>query len=678
MSTSEKFIENSAKFSGELFATIAKSDDPTKNIIISPLSVQTCVALAYAGATGETAQEMVKGLHLVSDNKEEVAASYAEFLDSLNSSPLVKIANKIYVNQNYKLRESYKEITGKYFHSEADTLDVSDVNAAANKVNQWKFDPENTMKEQFYYSESDSVEVDMMTQKSKFRYGAFEDLEASVLELPYADSNLSMLIVLPNSRTGLKEVGSKLKTKSIFEISQNMYETEVSVMLPKFKVDYSVELTEPLKKMGMTKMFSNGAEFGNMLEEPEELKVSKVLHKAFIEVNEEGTEAAAATGMIMMMRCALVPELPTEFIADHPFIYVIWDKKNIFSVQSSSSKMFPSKKFKESSVKFSGELFSTIADSDNTTENIIISPLTVQTCVAMAYAGAIGETAQEMIKGLHLVSDNKEKVAASYVELLDSLNSSPLVKIANKIYVNQDYKLRDSYKKITGKYFHSEADTLDVSDANAAANKVNKWVEEKTNNKIQNLISPDNINDLTRLVLVNAIYFKGNWAKKFRPNIIMKKPFYYSESDSMEVYMMSQKSKLRYGAFEDLEASVLELPYTNSNFSMLIILPNSRTGLKDVATKLKSKSIFKISKKMNETEVSVMLPKFKFDYSVELTEPLKKMGITKMFSNGAEFGNMLKEPEELKVSKVLHKAFIEINEEGTEAAAATGELLVLC
>ncbi|KAL5287307.1 SERPINI1.2 family protein [Megaselia abdita] len=368
MSTlSEKFMENSAIFSGELFSTIAKADDPTKNIIISPLSVQTCVALAYAGASGETAHEIVKGLRLVSDKREEVAESYAEFLQSYKDNQLVKIANKIYVNQNYKLKESFKEITGKYFNSEADTLNVANPAAAADKINKWvedktnnkikdlissdniddltrlvlvnaiyfkgnwakKFDKENTMKESFYFNENDSVQVDMMTQKSKFRFGVFEDLDATTLELPYADSNLSMLIVLPNQRTGLKDVGSKLKNKSIFEISQNMYETEVSVMFPKFKVDYAVELTEPLKKMGMTKMFSNAAEFDNMLEQPEELKVSKVLHKAFIEVNEEGTEAAAATGVIMMMRCALIPEPTKEFIVDHPFIYVIWDKKNI-------------------------------------------------------------------------------------------------------------------------------------------------------------------------------------------------------------------------------------------------------------------------------------------------------------------------------------------------------------
>lgn len=286
-----------------------------------------------------------------------------------------------------------------------------------------------------------------------------------------------------------------------------------------------------------------------------------------------------------------------------------------------------SEKFMENSAIFSGELFSTVAKADDPTKNIIISPFSVQTCVALAYAGASGETAQEIVKGLRLVSDKKEEVAASYAEFLQSYKNNALVKIANKIYVHEDYKMKDSFKEITGKYFNSEAESLHVADPAVAAYKINKWVSEKTNDKITNLISADNIDDLTRLVLVNAIYFKGNWAKKFDPENTMKEQFYYSEKDSSEVDMMTQKSKFRYGVFDDLDATTLELPYADSNLSMLIVLPNSRTGLKDVGSKLKNKSIFEISQNMYETEVSVMLPKFKVEYAVELTEPLKKVRI---------------------------------------------------
>ncbi|KAL5287305.1 SERPINI1 family protein [Megaselia abdita] len=321
-------------------------------------------------------------------------------------------------------------------------------------------------------------------------------------------------------------------------------------------------------------------------------------------------------------------------------------------------------RYMENSVIFSRELFSTITDDDDT-NNIIISPLSIEITLALALTGASGETAKEIFEGLHLTSATIEE------ELLVSYKENKLVKIANKIYVNQDYKFKESFKEITGKSFNSEADTLNVADSAASAEKINKWVEKKTSNKIKDLISPLVINESTRLVLVNAIYFKGNWAKKFNPENTMKYGFFHNENDFVDVDMMVITTTFKYGNFNDLNATILELPYANSELSMLIVLPNQIMGLKDVMTKMKKKSIFKISQKMFDTKVRVMLPKFKVEYNIELTKTLKKMGITKMFSNEAEFENMLEQHEDLYISTVVHKAFIEVNEEGTEAAGAS-------
>ncbi|TMW42877.1 hypothetical protein DOY81_012043, partial [Sarcophaga bullata] len=158
----------------------------------------------------------------------------------------------------------------------------------------------------------------------RFRYGEFEDLDATALELPYKDSDLSMLVILPNSRTGLVDLEEKLKNVTLKDLSQRMYTTKVIVGMPKFKAEFDVELSEPLKKMGMSRMFSNTAEFGKMLESGEALQVSKVIHKAFIEVNEKGTEAAAATGMAIRKRRAL-PDAE-YFTVEHPFFYKILHK----------------------------------------------------------------------------------------------------------------------------------------------------------------------------------------------------------------------------------------------------------------------------------------------------------------------------------------------------------------
>uniref|UniRef100_T1GFL0 Serpin domain-containing protein n=1 Tax=Megaselia scalaris TaxID=36166 RepID=T1GFL0_MEGSC len=314
----------------------------------------------------------------------------------------------------------------------------------------------------------------------------------------------------------------------------------------------------------------------------------------------------------------------------------------------------------ENSVKFSKELFETISLSTDPGKNIIISPLSVQTSLGLAFVGATGETAQEFIKVLNLDSDNKDEVAGAFEKILEECSSN--VDIANKIYVNQNYNLKESYNEITKKCVQSDL----------AADKINKWVEEKTNNKIQNCISPDFIDDSTQLILVNAIYFKGNWEHPFDSEFTKKARFYIGKNESVNVDMMSKNTYFRYGDLEDLDAKVLELPYENSNLSMLIVLPNKRTGLRDVELKLKSKSIFEINEKMVEDKVHVYLPKFKVAYELELTETLKKMGMTNIFSNEAEFDDILEGSGNLKVSKVLHKAFIEVNERGTEASAFSG------
>lgn len=175
----------------------------------------------------------------------------------------------------------------------------------------------------------------------------------------------------------------------------------------------------------------------------------------------------------------------------------------------------------------------------------------------------------------------------------------------------------------------------------------------------------------TRMVLVNAIYFKGNWTYQFDPKMTFKAPFYLNNDDSVEADFMKMKNHFKFGSLEDLDATSIELPYKDSNMSMLIILPNSRTGLSALERKLNTVDLEEVSKKLKSKEVNVEIPKFKIEFEVELNESLKKLGIKKVFGDGADLSNLLNKSEPLRVSKFAHKAFIEVNEEGAEAAAAT-------
>jgi serpin B len=185
--------------------------------------------------------------------------------------------------------------------------------------------------------------------------------------------------------------------------------------------------------------------------------------------------------------------------------------------------------------------------------------------------------------------------------------------------------VKKSFADVATKSFNSEAQPLDFSKNEDAAKSINNWVEEKTNNKIKDLIASDSLDSDTRMVLVNAIHFKGTWVYQFDPKDTFKGPFYLNEKDTATVDFMKIKKHFKYGVMEDLDASAIELPYKDSNISMVIILPNSKTGLAALESKLTSIDINELSSRMYSQEVNVEIPKFKVEFDIELNEPLKKV-----------------------------------------------------
>uniref|UniRef100_A0A182FD25 Serpin domain-containing protein n=2 Tax=Anopheles albimanus TaxID=7167 RepID=A0A182FD25_ANOAL len=304
--------------------------------------------------------------------------------------------------------------------------------------------------------------------------------------------------------------------------------------------------------------------------------------------------------------------------------------------------------------------------------NVVISPFSISACLSLVAMGAGGLTAEEMFGGLRFGKvDQKQRVADWYGRLMKQLANDTSIAVANTLYVKEGYNVKRSFLEVATSSFQSEAHELNFAQNVAAAKTINDWVETKTNNKIKNLIAPDMLDGHTRMVLVNAVHFKGSWTYQFNESNTRPMAFWLSDTKSQDIPMMYTKGRFAYQNYDDKGFSALELSYSGSDTKMLVLLPTERNGLAALEETLPSLNLVELLNRMGKGEVEVYLPKFKIEYSLELKDVLTTLGMGRMFSNAAEFPDLLESNEPLKISKAVHKAFIEVNEEGTKAAAAT-------
>lgn len=319
---------------------------------------------------------------------------------------------------------------------------------------------------------------------------------------------------------------------------------------------------------------------------------------------------------------------------------------------------------------FGFELYQNIFTSDNDYENIMVSPLSVSLALAMTYNGADGETKTAMEKALKVYGLTPEEINLSYYELvnaLKSLDKKVILEIANAIFYREDFQVENEFVTTNKKYYSAEVSALDFQNQKKALSVINGWVAKKTKDKIESIL--DEISPAHVMFLLNAIYFKGVWQTEFNKKNTKKLPFYIENDKSIEVETMQRTDFMPYASNELF--STVQLPYGKGNYNMYVFLPQKDKTIADIAGKLNKENWGSWLAGFGETQkVDIKLPRFKYEYEITLNDILTEMGMGIAFSSSADF-RKININGGLCIDFVKHKTFIEVNEEGTEAAAVT-------
>ncbi|NXJ02702.1 SPB10 protein, partial [Psophia crepitans] len=361
--------------------------------------------------------------------------------------------------------------------------------------------------------------------------------------------------------------------------------------------------------------------------------------------------------------------------------------------------------------KFTVDLFNKLNENKKD-KNIFFSPWSISSALALTYLGAKGNTATEMAEVLHFTQaagaedsssvarpsrgrpkrrrmdpehKQTEDIHVGFKELLTAVNkprSTYSLRTANRIYVEKTFPLVPRYIQLSKNYYKAEPQLVSFKTAPEKSRKeINAWVEKQTEGKIKNLLNTQDVVSATKLILVNAVYFKAEWEEKFQAGHTNLQPFRLSKNKTKPVKMMCMRNTFPLFIMKTMNFKIIELPYVKHELSMFILLPDdikdSTTGLEQLERELtfEKLSAWTDPKNMTETLVDLCLPKFKMEETYDLSDNLTSMGMHSAFSGHADFSGIA-EKGDMQISKVLHKSFVAVDEKGTEAAAATAVIMV--
>ncbi|XP_069074131.1 serpin B6-like isoform X2 [Pleurodeles waltl] len=338
----------------------------------------------------------------------------------------------------------------------------------------------------------------------------------------------------------------------------------------------------------------------------------------------------------------------------------------------------------EANTSFALDLWKKLSENDSK-KNLFYSPISISSALAMVFLGAQGDTAAQMVQALQL--HKAKDVHPGFQSLISEINKPDtkyLLRIANRLFGEKSYSFNTGFLDSCNKFYLSELEQVDFQqEYEAARGQINSWVEGKTEGKIQNLLGQGTLDSLTKLVLVNAIYFKGNWADQFKKDHTKEMPFRINKNETKPVQMMFRKGKYPMTYIGEQQTKIIELPYEDKELSMIVMLPDDinddSTGLEKLERQLTHEKFADWTKPetMTSREVDLYLPRFQLEENYDLKSSLASLGMHDAFDMVKSDFSGMSDRNDLVLSKVVHKAFVDVNEEGTEAAAATAAIMTV-
>ena len=703
----QQLVQNNNRFALNLFRKARATQEKQESMLLSPLSITLDLGMLNNGADGITRDEIDAVLGSKDVGGADVINQFChKLLDesgTLDEKTRVAIANNIYVNNSSgcELLPAFVETAKKYYDATPESRDFHD-GKTREVINQWGSDHtegmiEEAIKEEEFNPDAVSyllnalyfkgewthkfdakythrhvfdqgrAEVQMMFQESDFSYSENKVYQSVIL--PYGNMAYQLNVFLPQWGKTIEDVLVELETNKYWQTDYNS--CRVDLYLPRFETETDMHLEDIMIALGMPNAFENGYGFNQFCNENTFIGMMKQVAK--IKLDEEGTEASAVT-VIEMEKNAAGPSY-AEFVADRPFLYTITERSTgaIFfigqytgeplkNVRKDISLTAEEKQLVESNNDFAFRLFQKARGE----ESSIMSPLSITYALGMLNNGAAGQTQLEINNVLGFGQAGADGINNFCRKLLTeapTLDEETKAEIANTIYVNsgKGYELQQGFVDKANEYYDAEPQSRNFYDGETWQ-VINQWADDHTHGMIPKIFATEeSFNQDAVSYLLNAIYFKGAWTNKFDKEYTRDEAFNGGE----KVPMMRQREEFVYSE-NDLYQAVC-LPYGNGAYQMTVFLPREGKSIGSVLSQMNGKNWQ--DKYAGSYLVDLKLPRLKTDTDLKLVNIMKELGMPKAFTPEAEFpyfGN-----RDIFISNMFQKAAIDLDEEGTEAAAVT-------